>query len=148
MWELYSSILKFPVDCIARLIYDIDFIRVRSQSDSIWHFHHKLDGARSHPLFTLYKLPRRITYGLPLPTRGLISDIEPEKEGRASPREERCQYADILTRYPTYPFAFSTYARTGPREWGDEMRRERDSRRGSVCCLLCSSLSMTKSRDV
>jgi len=36
----------------------------------------------------LYDLPRRITDGLPLPTRGLILDIEPEKEGRTSPRGE------------------------------------------------------------
>lgn len=69
--------------------------------NSIWHFHHKLDGTRSHPLFTLYKLPRRITYGLPLPTRGLISDIEPEKEGRASPREER--NASTLTYWLATP---------------------------------------------
>lgn len=37
-------------------------------------------------------------------------------------REERRQNADTLTRYPTYPFAFSTCARTGLREWGDEER--------------------------
>lgn len=42
---------------------------------------------------------------LSLPTRGLILDIDPEKEGRL---EERRENADTLTRYPTYPFTFST----------------------------------------
>lgn len=77
----------------------------------------KLD-ARSHLLSPLYEAPRRIADGLPLPTRGLIPDIEPEKEGRASPRGETPENADTLTRYPTYPFAFSTCARARPREWG------------------------------
>jgi len=44
--------------------------------------------ARSHLLSLLYEPPRRVTDGLPLPTRGLIPDIEPEKEGRASARGE------------------------------------------------------------
>lgn len=45
---------------------------------------------------------------LSLPTRGLILHIDPEKEGRL---EERRENADTLTRYPTYPFAFSTCVR-------------------------------------
>lgn len=75
-------------------------------------------------LCSLYRPPRRITDGLPLPTRGLILDIEPEKEGRAS--EERRQNADTLTRYPTYPFAFSACARGIAREWGDEKKKKKE----------------------
>lgn len=43
---------------------------------------------RSQLLSPLYEPPRRMADDLPLPTRGLIPDIEPEKEGRASPRGE------------------------------------------------------------
>ena len=57
---------------------------------------------------------------LSLPTRGLILRIEPEKEGRL---EERRENADTLTRYPTYPFAFSTCVFARPTEWGQEARK-------------------------
>lgn len=105
---------------------------------------------RSQPFFTLYKLPRRITDGLLpptcLPTRGLISDIEPEKEGRASPREERRQYADILTRYPTYPFAFSTYARAGPRVGRRDEKRETAEEEERLLSPLLFFIDNEKSR--
>ena len=55
---------------------------------------------------------------LSLPTRGLILDIDPEKEGRL---EERRENADTLTRYPTYPFAFSTCVQK-PQSGGKEER--------------------------
>jgi len=84
----------------------------------------------------LYDLPCRITDGLPLPTRGLILDIEPEKEGRTSPRGETPErwHTDSL---PHIPFCLFNVC---SREWGDEKRET--EKRG------CSSSSTARNRDV
>lgn len=65
---------------------------------------------------------------LSLPTRGLILDIDPEKEGRL---EERRENADTLTRYPTYPFAFSTCVQK-PRSGGEGGGKKKETEKGTA----------------
>ena len=78
---------------------------------------------------------------LSLPTRGLILGIEPEKEGRL---EERRENADTLTRYPTYPFAFSTCSCSCSRDHHEGVGG-RSARKKTLQLPLCLSLSLALS---